>query len=87
MVLSSRQGQDSRPFVKAFLKRVGAEVVAFNEVHQEAALNAFLRFGKGRHPAGLNLADCMTYAIASVAGQRLLYVGEDFARTDMERAV
>jgi ribonuclease VapC len=50
------------------------------------ALDAFSRFGKGRHPAALNFGDCMTYAIAEVARRPLLCVGEDFAQTDLELA-
>jgi ribonuclease VapC len=46
------------------------------------AVEAFLRFGKGRHPAGLNFGDCLIYAIARVSGQPILCVGDDFARTD-----
>jgi ribonuclease VapC len=57
--------------------------VAFDEVHASAALNAYSRFGKGRHPAALNFGDCCTYATASVAGRPLLCVGDDFARTDL----
>ena len=43
----------------------------------------FLNFGKGRHPAALNFGDCLTYSVASVANQPLLYVGNDYARTDL----
>jgi len=86
MVLSTRVGQDARPLLFAFLRRLGAEVVAFNEDHLDAATTAFLRFGRGRHPAGLNFGDCMAYAVAAVAGMPLLFTGEDFARTDIARA-
>ena len=50
---------------------------------QEAG-SAFLRFGKGRHPAGLTLGDCMTYATARLTGEPLLCVGGDFALTDLD---
>src|ERR1019366_5429730 len=73
MVLTARLGQDARPLLLAFLRRVDAEVVAFNEEHLDAAVTAFLRFGRGRHPAGLNFGDCMSYAVASVAGLPLLF--------------
>jgi ribonuclease VapC len=65
---------------------MNAEIVDFNEDHYEAALSAFLRFGKGRHPAGLNFGDCMSYALASVSGLPLLYAGTDFSRTDIPSA-
>lgn len=65
---------------------IGAEIVDFTAAHVDAATDAFLRYGKGRHPAALNYGDCMAYAIARVAGCPLLYKGEDFARTDVRRA-
>jgi ribonuclease VapC len=86
MVLTSRLGQDARPLLFAFLRRLEAEVVAFNQEHLDAATAAFLRFGRGRHPAGLNFGDCMSYAIAAVVGMPLLFTGEDFTRTDIAQA-
>ena len=83
MVLSARLGQDARPMLLAFLRRLHAEVMAFNEEHLDVAIAAFLRFGRGRHPAALNFGDCMAYAVASVANMPLLFVGEDFSRTDI----
>jgi ribonuclease VapC len=86
MVLTARLGQDARPLLSAFLRRLNAEAVAFNEEHLDAATTAFLRFGRGRHPAGLNFGDCMSYAVASVASLPLLFIGDDFPRTDIARA-
>ena len=83
MVLTARLGQDARPMIFAFLRRLEAEVVPFNEEHLDAAATAFIRFGRGRHPAALNFGDCMSYAVASVAGMPLLSTGEDFKRTDI----
>jgi ribonuclease VapC len=51
------------------------------------ALDAFQRFGKGRHPARLNLGDCQGYAVARLAREPLLFVGEDFRQTDIEAAL
>ncbi len=87
MVLSSRLGQDARPMLAAFLRRVRAEIVPFQMEHFESAALAFLRFGRGRHPAGLNFGDCMAYAIASTAGLPLLFTGGDFSRTDIAKAL
>ena len=53
---------------------------------RRAAVDAFDRFGKGRHPAALNLGDCCAYACARQAGVPILYHGDDFARTDIETA-
>jgi ribonuclease VapC len=83
MVLTARLGQDARPMIFAFLRRLEAEVIPFNEEHLDAAATAFIRFGRGRHPAALNFGDCMSYAVASVAGMPLLSTGEDFKRTDI----
>jgi ribonuclease VapC len=86
MVLTARVGHDSRPMLFAFLRRLEAEVVPFNQEHLDAAATAFIRFGQSRHPAALNFGDCMSYAIASVAGMPLLFVGEDFRQTDIAQA-
>jgi len=68
------------------LRSIGAEIVPFGEEHYEAAVSAFLRYGKGRHPAGLNFGDCMSYALARVSGLPLLYIGDDFSKTDIQSA-
>ncbi|MGJ5818390.1 type II toxin-antitoxin system VapC family toxin [Paludibaculum fermentans] len=86
MVLSARLGQDARPLLYAFLRRLQVESISFNTEHLDSAITAFLRFGRGRHPAGLNFGDCMSYAVASVAGMPLLFTGDDFPRTDIDRA-
>ena len=84
------RGRQQRPPVDDLLDEllldIGAEIVDFTAAHVDAATDAFLRYGKGRHPAALNYGDCMAYAIARVAGCPLLYKGEDFARTDVRRA-
>ena len=51
------------------------------------ALDAYLRFGKGRHPAKLNLADCFAYALAKTLDAPLLYKGDDFPLTDVRSAL
>lgn len=86
MLLTARLGYDARPMISAFLRRVHAEVVAFNEEHLDAASAAYLRLGRGRHSAALNFGDCMSYAIASAAGMPLLFTGDDFSKTDIQQA-
>lgn len=86
MVLTSRWGKDARPILEKFLSELGALVLSVDEAHWRVAAEAFLRFGKGRHPAALNFGDCMSYATAKVAGRPLLYVGTDFPKTDLELA-
>ena len=86
MVLSGRLHKDARPILNGLLRTIGAEIVPFTEEHYEAAVSAFLRYGKGRHPAGLNFGDCMSYAFAVVSGLPLLYTGNDFSKTDVQSA-
>ena len=83
MVLSGRWHRDARSTVHRLLRTIGAEIVPFTEEHYEAAVSAFLRYGKGRHPAGLNFGDCMSYAFARISGLPLLYSGDDFSKTDI----
>jgi ribonuclease VapC len=86
MVLSSRLGESSGELLANALAALGAIVVDFGADHGREAISAWLRFGKGRHPAGLNFGDCLTYAVARVAGQPLLAKGGDFALTDLTLA-
>ena len=86
IVLTSRLRRDVRPDLHAFLRHMDVQVVPFSEEHLDAAMEAFLRFGKGRHPAALNFGDCMSYAVASLSQQPLLYTGSDFAKTDLPPA-
>ena len=62
---------------------LGVEIIAFDAAQFSLAQEAHLRYGKGRHPAGLNFGDCLSYAAAKSRGARLRYVGEGFARTDL----
>lgn len=62
-------------------------VVSISPNLANAALGAFLQFGRGRHPARLNFGDCFAYALAKETGQPLLFKGGDFARTDITPAV
>jgi ribonuclease VapC len=83
IVLSVRMRLDARPLLARFLHEFRIMVVPFGEDHWTEALDAFSRFGKGKHPAGLNLGDCFSYAVASLAEQPLLCVGDDFRKTDL----
>jgi len=83
MVLSSRLKHDPVKVLQRFLREGEVEVVPFTQQHYEAAVEAFVRYGKGKHPAALNFGDCMAYAVARVAGMPLLYVGQDFSKTDL----
>jgi len=72
--------------VEAFLAEIGATVMPIDAATGREALSAFARFGKGRHPAALNMGDCFAYACARAAGAKLLCKGDDFPRTDLELA-
>ena len=87
MVMASRVSQDARVLVAALLRSMNVQVISFTPEHYDAAIEAFLRFGRGRHPAALNLGDCMSYAAAVVSGLPLLFVGDDFSRTDIASAL
>jgi ribonuclease VapC len=86
IVLRVRVGPEAGTLLARFLQEIGAVEVPFGERHWRAAVDAFARYGKGRHPAGLNFGDCLTYATAKLSESPLLFVGEDFAQTDLESA-
>lgn len=86
LVLSARLGRDARPVIDGLLDRLGLDVVPFGDAHWRVAVGAFVRYGRGRHRAGLNFGDCLTYAVASLADEPLLFVGDDFAHTDLTAA-
>ena len=83
MVLEGRRGPAAQDELERFLERVAIEVVAVDLAQARSALAAWRKFGEGRHPAGLNLGDCFSYALARSTGEPLLAKGEDFARTDL----
>ena len=65
------------------LTRFEVAVIPFGQDHWLIAWAAFLRYGKGHHPAGLNFGDCLTYAVAKLSGLPLLCIGGDFGQTDL----
>lgn len=69
--------------LESLMAQNGTKVVTIDKPTTTIAVDAFARYGKGRHPARLNFADCLSYACAKAAGATLLYKGNDFARTDM----
>ncbi len=87
IVLASRMGVRGRTLLARFVQETELVVVPLSEQHWGVAVEAFLRFGKGRHPARLNYGDCLTYAVTRLAGEPLLCVGEDFPQTDLELAL
>lgn len=86
IVVEARQGREAATDLAALLLELEAEVVSLDESQAEAAASAWRRFGKGRHPAGLNLGDTFSYALAATRGEPLLFKGRDFAATDVTQA-
>lgn len=74
------------PSVENYLRRIGVEIVSIAPDLTKIALDAFDRYGKGRHPAQLNFGDCFGYACSRHLGYAMLYKGRDFALTDIEAA-
>jgi ribonuclease VapC len=83
MVLETRKGPDAEVDLDIFLRRSQIEVVPFDREQADEARRAFRRFGKGRHPAGLNFGDCASYALARWSGEPMLFKGRDFTATDV----
>lgn len=86
IVLAGRTSRSALEVLERFVQQFDLTVIPFSSDHWRAASAAFLRFGKGRHPAALNFGDCMSYATAKLADRPLLYVGEDFGKTDVRAA-
>lgn len=78
-----RVGFERAHLVDRLVEELGLEVLPFAKEHYREAVRAYARYGKGRHPAGLNLGDCLSYAVARVEGEPLRYKGEDFRKTDL----
>ena len=83
VVMESRKGPAGGRDLDLLLHRAQVEIVPFSAEQFELARAAYRKFGKGRHPAALNLGDCCTYALARVSGQSLLAKGNDFCQTDL----
>jgi len=85
LVIHGRLGAQGGQMLEAFFRELAVETVALDRIHVQTALAAWQRFGKGRHPASLNLGDCCAYATALLQNQRLLCKGDDFSKTDISR--
>jgi ribonuclease VapC len=85
IVAESRWGDAGGRELDLFLFKAGISVMPVDGEQVEIARQAFRLFGKGRHPAGLNFGDCFAYALSRVSGQPLLFKGDDFAHTDLDR--
>ncbi len=84
--VEGRKGKAGRAAVEQLLDESGFEIVPVTAQQAAIAIDAFRRFGKRRHVAGLNIGDCFSYALAAASGYPLLFNGADFIHTDIERA-
>lgn len=84
LVMLGRFGEAGDPPLDRLLRGIGAEVVPVGDEQVVLARDAAVRFGRGRHAAELNFGDCFSYALAVARDEPLLFVGDDFAKTDVE---
>lgn len=86
LVFIGRRGGRNAGVVEGLIEELGVSVVPFGPAEWPIAIEAFRRFGRGRHAAALNFGDCLAYAIAKSSRDTLLYVGNDFSKTDVKPA-
>ena len=82
-VATSRRGVQGHALFEELVTRLAIEIVPCDEAMAKVAYQAWLLFGKGRHPASLNFGDCFSYALAKARGEPLLFKGDDFSKTDL----
>jgi ribonuclease VapC len=88
MVMAGTLGEKGRDDVDQLLNALDIVIVPFTPTASKVAVSAFLTYGKGSgHKAQLNFGDCISYAASKVEAMPLLFKGEDFGFTDVERAV
>ena len=86
IVVEAKKGESGGRELDLILHRAQVEVIAMNYEQAEVARAAWRKFGKGNHPAGLNIGDCCAYALAKYSEEPLLFKGNDFSRTDIRAA-
>jgi ribonuclease VapC len=83
LVATARRGKPATQMIDGLVRELDVAVVPFGEAEWRAAVDAFRRYGRGRHKAALNFGDCLAYATAAVAADSLLFAGTDFIHTDV----
>ena len=86
IVLEAKRGEAAGREFDLFVVRAKLQIVPVDAEQVEIARSAWRKYGKGRHPAGLNFGDCFAYALAKVSGEPLLAKRRDFAQTDVQLA-
>ncbi len=87
IVIESKKGEMGKCELDFFIFKAGIETVPFDKSQMEIAIIAWEKYGKGRHPAGLNIGDCCSYALSIVSGEPMLFKGDDFNKTDITIAL
>jgi ribonuclease VapC len=86
VVVEAIKGENGGREFDLLVHKANLDIVPMDAGQAELARSAWRKYGKGRHPAGLNIGDCCSYALARYTGEPLLFKGDDFARTDTKRA-
>jgi ribonuclease VapC len=87
IVVEARKGEAGGRELDLLLHRAKIEIIALNADQAELARAAWRKYGKGNHPAGLNIGNCCAYALAKYSGEALLFKGNDFSQTDIRAAI
>lgn len=83
IVVEARKGEAGGRELDLFLHQARIRIIPLDAEHLATARAAWRKFGRGRHPAGLNIGDCCAYALARHTGTPLLFKGDDFGKTDL----
>jgi ribonuclease VapC len=86
IVIEAKKGEEGGRELDLFLHKGQVKIVNLDMEQSRLARHAWRKYGKGRHPAGLNIGDCCSYALAVHSGEPLLFKGEDFGKTDVKKA-
>jgi ribonuclease VapC len=85
IVIEVKKGESGGRELDLLIHRAGIDIIPMDAEQSELARYAWRNYGKGRHPAGLNIGDCCSYALAKYSGESLLFKGNDFSKTDIEQ--
>jgi len=83
IVIDNQAGLSAGRRLDRFVERAGIGIEPVTQKQVRIARQAYVDFGRGNHPAGLNFGDCFAYALAKVTGEPLLFKGADFGQTDI----
>jgi len=84
IVIEAKKGDAGGRELDLFIHRASIEIISMDSGQVDLARFAWRSFGNGRHPAGLNIGDCCSYALSKYSGEPLLFKGNDFSKTDVE---